>query len=54
MVAPFLHHWWWERVHVPIHHLINVHPVFFLPLLPTSEREAYMTLPLVRCEYLLR
>ena len=41
------------RVHVPYHHLINVCPVFFLPLLRTSEREAYTTLPLVRCGYLL-
>jgi hypothetical protein len=42
-----------SRVCTPSHHLINVRPVSFLPLLGTSEREAYMTLPLVRCEYLL-
>jgi hypothetical protein len=30
----------------PYHHLVDVRPVFFLPLLWISEREAYTTLPM--------
>jgi hypothetical protein len=33
--------------------LARLCPVFFLPLLRTSEREAYTSLPSVRCEYIL-